>query len=1008
MIMFSGNLLHPKNFLLHRRGAGSRRKSVLEILLQMIFRPMNLCFNQTCFSSIVASLALLTLGILNASTVHAQATLTANNLDQLRTYAAMDNVDVTLVAGEYWLEGDGTNPNFLDFSGSNSTFDLAGAQIKMDTRELAGYGNGQGVRPITMTGSNNHIQGLDFAGYDIDLATDPNARRYADRSAVYLEVTGSDNHFQDTRLLVRGSNPYGYGDVFGKGARFPESGLPVEDGGFAFLSHDKTSSFLVTGGAENTVVDNLDLTSRAYGHGFFVQGGASNTTIRNSTITGELVSSNDAIAHPEYQEYAAGADGILGTPDDGGTRSGTPLPENIYLSAQEDGIRAYSGTSGLHVENTVVTNFRSGVHSTFSGGTNTADGVQAYGTENAFIVGSNTTITNSQADIVNGPAIYVQYNNDSNSSIDLEIVGAVPEGVDWAVAYVNGDNFDLTLRSDLPAGFLPENSIVRLGQTWFHNWRDQLKPTGPETASPGPLTNSTFNNLTNELTVLGESAVGNTGYSKAGVVTNGKENYYDGLSFVLSGTRVVLTSSAGLGNNGNDENGDFDEDVFETNASVVFDGATLELQSGLRISNEKLTITGDGIDGKGALYSSGTVDSDTRFGSANSGEQSAIFLDGNASIGVGVAGQQLNIGGLYGQGDFTKRGAGLLTVGKAGDLDGDLIVAEGHVAARTGVVNSSLTVAANASISGVGNFSFNSPDGIVFLDGTLDLNARTDSSTLTGTIGALDGNGVLLSSNPTAGSGGILILDGNIGEAEFSGTISTNISLGKSGGNDQWLSGSLTHSGTTTVYGGGLYIDGSHTNGGDYFVDNNGGLGGEGTIDAEVEILSGGVLSPGSPGSSTGTLWVSDVEFKDQSELKIEIGSATDFDQLLISDTMTVDSGAVLELVLVDGFVPSPGDEFLIIVADSFVGDFDSFNASVLAQGNWDFSRLSSAGIVEFVGGDVLLGDCNLDGFVTFLDIAPMITFLTSGNYFVEADCNLDGYVNFLDIAPFIAILTDS
>ena len=517
------------------------------------------------------------------------------SLDELRTAAALNNINIVLSGGEYWLEGDGDNPTFLEFSGSNSTYDLSNAQIKMDTREMAGYGNSQGVRPITVTGDDNVILGLDFAGVDVDLDTDPNARRRADRSAVYLQVTGNDNQLLDTTLFVRGSSPYGFGDVFGKGARFPESGLPVEDGGFAFLSHNKTSSFLITGGAENTIIDNLDLTSRAYGHGFFVQGGATNTTIRNSTITGQLVPGNDSIAQPEYQEYAAGADGILGTSDDGGTRSGTPLPENIFISAQEDGIRMYTGTSGLTVENCVVRNFRSGVHSTFANGTVTVDGVEAYGTENAFVVGSNTTITNSKADIVNGPAIYVQYNDDRNSSIDLEIVGEVPEGVDWAVAYVNGDNIDVTLRSDLPAGFLPADSLLRLGQTWFNNWRDQLRPTAPEEGNPGPYTNSVFTNLTNEYTVLGELATGNVGFSQAGVVPNGKDNEYDGLSVIPNGTHIVLTDTAGLGNNGRGADGSFDAAIFEENASVVFDGGTLELEPGIRISQEKLTITGDGM-----------------------------------------------------------------------------------------------------------------------------------------------------------------------------------------------------------------------------------------------------------------------------------------------------------------------------------------------------------------------------------------------------------------------------
>ena len=56
--------------------------------------------------------------------------------------------------------------------------------------------------------------------------------------------------------------------------------------------------------------------------------------------------------------------------------------------------------------------------------------------------------------------------------------------------------------------------------------------------------------------------------------------------------------------------------------------------------------------------------------------------------------------------------------------------------------------------------------------------------------------------------------------------------------------------------------------------------------------------------------------------------------------------------------------------------------------------------------GSTLLGDVNRDGSVNFLDIAPFIAVLTTGDDQVEADINGDGDVDFLDIAPFISLLT--
>ena len=57
-------------------------------------------------------------------------------------------------------------------------------------------------------------------------------------------------------------------------------------------------------------------------------------------------------------------------------------------------------------------------------------------------------------------------------------------------------------------------------------------------------------------------------------------------------------------------------------------------------------------------------------------------------------------------------------------------------------------------------------------------------------------------------------------------------------------------------------------------------------------------------------------------------------------------------------------------------------------------------------GPAVLLGDANCDETVDFLDIAPFIALLSSGEFKAEADIDDSGVVDFLDIAPFIAILS--
>lgn len=78
--------------------------------------------------------------------------------------------------------------------------------------------------------------------------------------------------------------------------------------------------------------------------------------------------------------------------------------------------------------------------------------------------------------------------------------------------------------------------------------------------------------------------------------------------------------------------------------------------------------------------------------------------------------------------------------------------------------------------------------------------------------------------------------------------------------------------------------------------------------------------------------------------------------------------------------------------------------ANTSAASNTDYG-LAFGGTL---GDAHLLGDCNLDGVVNFLDIGPFIGFLTSGDYLEQADCNQDGIVNFSDIAPLLTILANN
>ena len=900
--------------------------------------------------------------------------VTVTSLADLRNASAtMNNSTITLAPGDYWIDGDhianptSSEPIFLELGGNNNTFVLTGANLKLDTRKLDGFGRAlghdSGVRVVKVSGSNNIVQDLDLTGYDLELDTDPDAQRYADWAAVYVQLTGTDNTMQGVNVLTRGSSPYGLGDAFGKGARqFPQGeppgqvpGEPEGVVGHPWIHHNKTSAFNVLE-ANGATVDDMHLDVRTYGHGFFVQL-SDDTTLTNSTVTGQIFSSTNVSTHPKYLEYG------------GITKDGNPIPDDIFISGAEDGVRMYTGASNLSVDNVVVTKMRSGFAVALGSGNITLNNVESYGAEHAFDFRSNTTITNAKGDIVNGPLIWHPYGNSANSSIDVELVGPAPVGHDWAAAFISGNNVDATISSNLPAGALGDDALVRFGQRWWNSWRDHDDLDSFDEQAFDYI-NSSFTNNTNQIMVLGNDVTNNTGSSQAPVISNGKENYYDGITLVPAGTRTVLIHSAGLGNNGTAADGSL-----ETNASIVESGGTLELQPGIQISDEKLTITGEGVDGKGALYSDGQTGSGTRFGSSDSQNESTIFLAGDASIGVGVAGNQMLVGSIQGTGNLTKRGPGKLAIEQASTYVGNMFIAEGEVSARSGVVKDDLFLFPGTTFTSIGDNALDAADSFAQVNGTLDLNGRTDNSHLSATAGLLYGAGQILSSNPTSGAGATLNVAGDAGQGTFVGTIEDEISLIKSGASTQLLAGNNTYTGTTTISEGTLQVNGTHTGGGDYTVA-GGTLAGTGSIDASVTVQAGGTLAPG---ASPGQLTVGDVVFETSSVLEIELGGLTagsEYDQLLADSIILAGDLSVSLLDLGSGlFQPAPTDIFTVIDGISLSGVFDNVAIgqridTTGGEGSFMVSYVAPIGAVLLTDYQVstMPGDFNGDGWVDALD----------------------------------------
>ena len=105
-------------------------------------------------------------------------------------------------------------------------------------------------------------------------------------------------------------------------------------------------------------------------------------------------------------------------------------------------------------------------------------------------------------------------------------------------------------------------------------------------------------------------------------------------------------------------------------------------------------------------------------------------------------------------------------------------------------------------------------------------------------------------------------------------------------------------------------------------------------------------------------------------------------------------------------------DSDLAVATESFTGRLGPGNYSIRSFADSvgynfynTFSSSRATVGLTLTPATVIVGDCNLDGSVTFADIPSFIPILQAGTFLAEADCNEDGVVTFADIASFIAIL---
>ncbi|QDS93827.1 hypothetical protein FF011L_26000 [Roseimaritima multifibrata] len=366
------------------------------------------------------------------------STVQVASIEALREAMAKSNQRVVMKPGSYVVSDLADRKTAFYLSGSNNHFDLSGVTLLMPLstlRKMTSSGP-HGRAAYKITGDHITLKGGTFENQYPDGMTEvtdfgsynQTSRYHPSGSMTEVSISGDDAKILDCRFTIRGSFPYGYGNMYGIGAG-------------SAVRLKKHSGIQISG--DRALIDRCKIQMESFGHAIFVQGG-DDLMVRNTQVEGKVRRSDDLYLETEEGDLAKKFNYELQWPKE---VKGLPIPKAHMLNLTEDGIRAYSGSGHVTVENCQVRKSRGGIKLYMAKSATVKNCEVQDCIVQGYSLPSRGVVENSRGNAAYGPLLYIHSDSHTSQQIELTVQPA-PHGLgDHVLAAIRGRNHTINLAS---------------------------------------------------------------------------------------------------------------------------------------------------------------------------------------------------------------------------------------------------------------------------------------------------------------------------------------------------------------------------------------------------------------------------------------------------------------------------------------------------------------------------------------------------------------------------------